>query len=293
MKIAIGIPHLVSAHDSALRLCLLSLERYAGFEYDVFLLLDEHEPEMAREFDLERILRRHPRIRTKRYKSRDNGHCKQAIVNWVMEHEEYDAAFFLHTDVFLYRDGLLPAMLRTVTEGGNLACFWTVPLCEVHRHFAREELMRQTVLVAPRFSTWLFCLDCARYRELAKRFSFTQGLFRGHQARSLKEHRHPLVKWLRSQPEFPIIGEGYEYIFCDIGTYFRYVTEKLGIPCHSMGITKHPDFSSMELERHPDGYVHIEQFTPVRFRQEYTPELFAKRERMVLDVLAEEYGVTD
>lgn len=293
MRVAIGIPFLATAHDAALRLCLLSLERYAGLEYDLFLQIDVRNPVLAAKFDLERLVRRHPRMCVRRYKSRAMSSWKQDLVDWVTTQDGYDAVFILHADVFLHRGGLLPEMLGSMVDGGCMASFWTVPLLEAGLPFAAEAAKRRPRLVAPRIGTWLFCLDCAAYRKLAKRFAFSAGLFRGHDIFDLGMTEHPFVAWVRGQPEFAAVEGKYKSVFCDNGTYFRYVTDKLRLPCHSMGTDGHPVFATRDLVYRPEGFVHIEQFTPIRFRTTYPEGMFAERERLVLRVLEDDYGETE
>lgn len=292
MKIAVGIPFRASKYDAALRLCLRSLERYSTVRFDTFLLIDGSSPLERKEFDLERIRRIRPDMEIREYKAPLRGGHKQAVIDWICGHGNgYDRAFILHSDVFLYRPGLMEMMLRRLDESDGVSCHWSVPLMTAASRNRVLYAERRKALVAPRISTWLFCLDCRRLSALKKRYPLLVGYFAGHQIYRLDDRKNPLVGWIRAQPEFDAIADGHHLVMCDIGTFFRYVVDMTGQKVFVMGKAGHPELATAEYIRQPEGFVHFEQFSSHRFHSNETEvELFLRRERMILDILHSEYG---
>jgi len=55
---------------------------------------------------------------------------------------------------------------------------------------------------------------------------------------------------------------------------------------HCLGEMGNPDFASLELTCHPEGFVHIEQYDPERFDDHfYAKELMQKRTEQIEQIL--------
>ena len=148
MKIAVGIPFMASIHTSALRLCLLSLYKYADFDFDVYLLVDCTNKQLAISFDENRLLSEFPKIHIRHHSRLKAGDYKQALIDWVVMSADCNYAIIMHSDVFLYKNGLMRLLIEPLIDDNDaVASFWLTPLVLYNSTFHANEAQKKTCLL--------------------------------------------------------------------------------------------------------------------------------------------------
>ena len=285
-KIAIGIPFLASGHIKALQLALLSINKYIG-NVDVCILLDCSNEKLASEFNVIDILKFYPSIKFKYYVADSGrGKYKQALIDWCCLEMNYEYVIIMHSDVFFYKYNILQTLIEPLIENNEyIATYWEMPLIEYKStfHIGNNE---KRMIIAPRICTWLFALNVARYREYMKSNINEREYapFYGHYHFDINDNNQ-YIKWIKNNYNSDAI-KNYDYIFFDIGTFFRYDLDKKIIKGCSLGEEINPSFDSLKLKYRKEGFVHIEQFDPERFNDIfYKKDLLKERENILDEII--------
>lgn len=290
-KIAIGIPFLASSHIKALQLALLSINKYIG-DVDVCILLDCSNKELSEQFNVIDVLKCYPSIKFKYYTAESGrGKYKQALIDWCCLEMNYEYVIIMHSDVFFYKNNILETLIEPLIKNNEyIATYWEMPLSEYKStfHIGNNE---KRMIIAPRICTWLFALNVARYREYinSNMDEREYAPFHGHYHFDINEE-NKYIKWIRDNYNSQVI-EKYEYIFFDIGTFFRYDLDKKYIKGFSLGEEINPSFDSLKLKYRKEGFVHIEQFDPERFNDIfYKKDLLTERENILDEIMVSILG---
>lgn len=285
-KIAIGIPFLASSHIKALQLALLSISKYIG-DIDVCILLDCSNKELATQFNVIDVLKTYPSIKFKYYNADSGrGKYKQALIDWCCLEMDYEYVIIMHSDVFFYKNDILQTLIKPLIENNQyIATYWEMPLSEYKSTFHIKNNEKR-MIIAPRICTWLFALNVDRYREYIKSNMSKRDYepFYGHYHFDINDN-NKYIEWIKNKYNSNLL-EKYDYIFFDIGTFFRYDLDKELIKGYSLGEEINPSFDSLKLKYRKEGFVHIEQFDPERFNDIfYRKDLLVERENILDEII--------
>lgn len=289
-KIAIGIPFRASDKIDALILCLASLKKYVKFDYDLFLLVDYTNENIEQNFSIKSILEINNEIRFKYYKNTRGGLYKQALIDWISD-ENYDYFFIMHADIFLYKENVLEKMLSDIRKTDNMLVSWKTNLLEYNSTYHIKEESKKSMMIAPRICTWLFCVNNNIYKKYIKENKLEYPLFVGHYWFDMND-TNKYTEWIRTQDNYNSMKDKYTKCFFDIGTFFRFLVDNLEIKMLSYGLEQNPSFSSMDLCYREFGFVHIEQYDPTRFNNEfYKIDLLEDRTKIIKNILKKEFNI--
>lgn len=283
-KIAIGIPFLASSHIKALQLALLSIKKYIG-DIDVCILLDCSNCDLASEFNVIDVLKSYLSIRFKYYTaSSGRGKYKQALIDWCCLEMNYEYVIIMHSDVFFYKNNILQTLIEPLIDNDKyIATYWEMPLTEYKSTFHIENNEKK-MLIAPRICTWLFALNVKRYKEYinSDKINREYAPFYGHYHFNINDDNNQYIRWIKETYSNDVLKK-YDYIFFDIGTFFRYDLDKNTIKGNSLGEEINPSFDSLKLKYRKEGFVHIEQFDPERFNDIFYKKNLLKERENILD----------
>lgn len=289
-KVAIGIPFRASNKIDSLILCLASLKKYVKFEYDLFLLVDYTNDNIEQNFSIKNILELNNEIRIKYYKTTRGGLYKQALIDWISD-ENYDYFFIMHADIFLYKENVLEKMISDLRNTDSMIVSWKTDLLEYKSTYHIKEETKKCMMIAPRICTWLFCVNNKIYKNYIKENKLEYPLFAGHYWFNLNEDNE-YINWIKEQTNYDLIKKNYTKCFFDIGTFFRFLVENSDIKMISYGLEQNPSFSKMDLCYREFGFVHIEQYDPTRFNDEfYKCDLLEERSKIIKELLKKEYNI--
>lgn len=287
-KIAFGIPFKASGHTAALELCLCSIERFAVFPHEVFLQVDITNTELFKSFSERKLLEQFPFVKIKYYRRKRTGDYTQALVDWVIGQSDAAYAIFLHSDVFFYKIDIFNILLQPfIDDGGEAISCWEVPFTEYRStfHISKEKHF----YVAPRLCSWLFAVNIKEYKVLDVNQDLLwvggYNVVNGHISQ-FPADEVDFIMWLSSFERYrEMIDSGLNCLI-DIGSFAKYYCDKGNIKIYSLGTEANPDFASMKLKYKDEGFVHIEQYDPERFDDNfYSSELMQIRTMELDDVL--------
>lgn len=293
-KIAVGIPFFASEHIEPLALCLKSLQKYTTLEYDLFILLNCSDPSQYRGFCFPEILKIADEVHVKCYCGDDNAY-KQTVIDWITDFGGgYEYMFILHSDVFLYRPGVMEHMLEALDGTDHLISYWDVPTQLFQSTFHASEDRKMEFVVGPRVSTWFMCICVEKYREFRNRCPLGHCLFLGFARNTGDQLMQCIWDWFYEN--CPEDWRGYmsqEKAIIDHGGIVRYYLAVGEVSGAVLGTDKNPSFDSMNLYYNPNGYVHIEQTDPNRYNDTlYTRELLRVRMKEIRELLKAEYMIS-
>ena len=293
--VAVGIPFMASRYTKALELCLLSIQRYMPQVTEVYLQLDITNKTLLDSFDSEPITRIMPQIHIRRYERSRSGDYKQALIEWVLSQTQAEYAIIMHSDVFFWNyDVYDHLILPLVNDPGQMFCCWKTPITEYKSTFHKSAEAAKNFWVAPRVATWLFSLRTKAFQNPDLDSSV---FWRGHY-------------WIRKGilGEIPVdvssfwswfephntedIRSARKDCLIDIGTFFRMQWDLGTISGVCLGALENPSFSSFDFFYHKQGFVHIEQYDPERFNNQfYAKQMLIERTNLIENILRKEYGV--
>lgn len=296
MSIAVGIPFFASRHIEPLILCVESIKKYSNLDINFFLLLNCSDPSQYKDFCFPDVLKHVGEIHIKHYCGDDNMY-KQVLIDWITDCKlPYEYMFIFHSDVFLYRYGVLEKMLDALKRTDSMISCWDVPaqLYKSTFHISEEE--RQEFLVGPRVSSWLMCIEVGKYREFRNGCNLGKQLFLGYkidnQEFSNQDEFHEICEWFCEQT--PNCLRHYlqkKQAIIDHGGILRYYISKGTVCAAFLGKDINPSLSSMDMFYNPYGYVHIGQTDPNRYNDKlYSAKLLEVRMNKVVDLLKNEYN---
>lgn len=294
--VAIGIPFMASQYTKALELCLLSIKRYLPQATEVFLQLDITNEPLRDSFQSDPILEILPQIRIRHYTRSRSGDYKQALIEWVLSETQAEYAIFLHSDVFFWKPGIYQLLIEPlVSDPEQMFCCWKTPFTEYYSTFHRSREEAKNFWVAPRVATWLFSLNVGAFRNSGIDLSlFWKGHYwiRGGTLGEIPVDRDSFLSWLETHGIDDTIRSGLKDCLIDIGTFFRMNWDQGILRGICLGALDNPSFSQMDFFYHKQGFVHIEQYDPERFNNQfYNRQALVERTKLIEDILLKEYGI--
>lgn len=294
--IAVGIPFMASQYTKALELCLLSIKRYLPEATEVFLQLDVTNESLRDSFHPEPILKILPQIRIRRYTRSRSGDYKQALIEWVLSETRAAYAIFMHSDVFFWKSGIYQLMIEPlISQTEQMFCCWKTSFVEYSSTFHKSRESAKNFWVAPRIATWLFSVNVGAFRDSGVDYSL---LWKGHYwircgiLSDIPVDADSFMVWLNTHCIDDTILSGRKDCLIDIGTFFRMKWDQGMLRGVCLGTLDNPSFSSMDFIYHKEGFVHIEQYDPERFNNQfYSQQTFVARTKLIEDILYKEYGV--
>lgn len=292
MKIAVGIPFKASYNISAFTLCLKSMKRYCKLNYDLFILLDCSDGD---DFPYAYILKLAESMNVKYYIRPKLGELKQAITDWVtQEVGGYDYVYFMHSDVFFFKENVLENLLEPLLNHEYIASYWETPLTVYKSTFHINRGAKKEFMVAPRCSSWCMCVDLKVYEDFISKNEVDYKLFSGHHYFLFNDSGlQKYHDWIKGQPNYEEENgdNRYEGYFIDPTTFMKYYIDAGKLKGYSFGFEPNPSFNNMDFYYRESGFVHIEQFTDDRFNDQfYSKNLFELRDQKVIEVLETQYG---
>ena len=292
-KLAVGIPFFASKNIAPLLLCLKSLDRYSSLEYDLFILLNCSDPSQYQGFCFPEVLRIANEVHVKYYSGDDNAY-KQTLIDWIADsHFEYDYMFILHSDIFLYKNGVMERMLDALVGTDNLISYWDVPAQLFQSTYHLSESSKLTFMVAPRVRSWLMCICVEKYRKFRDNCPLAKCLFLGFAKNTGDPQMQGVWEWFYKQcskKERRYLEQGNAII--DHGGVLRYYLSIGKISGVVLGKDSNPNFDSMSLYYNPYGYVHIGQTDPNRYNDSfYSKKLLQVRMNEIKKLLNENYNI--
>lgn len=289
-RIALGMPFFASEHIEPLVLCLKSLQRHTSLEFDLFILLNCSDPQQYQHFCFPKILQIADEVHVKYYCGDDNAY-KQTLIDWITDScYGYEYMFILHSDVFLYKYGVLEHMLDVLIGTENLISYWDVPTQLYQSTFHMSEDRKMEFVVAPRVSSWLMCICVEKYRQFRNQCPLGDRLFLGFK-KTEDQQMQKVWDWFFEQcPEEmrDHINQGNAII--DHGGVLRYYLYSKEISGVILGRDINPNFDSMSLYYNPYGYVHIGQTDPNRYNDSvYSKDLLRIRMQEICKILQKDY----
>lgn len=294
-SIAIGIPFLASKHTKALELCLLSIRKYIPNCKEVFLQLDITNKDLYDEFSMETILKINPNIIIKYYERTTSGDYKQALIDWLIAESTSTYAIILHSDVFFWKNSIEECLIKPLIDNPDtMICCWKTVLTQYESTFHKTQEQSKRFWVAPRIATWLFSLNINLCKQIDESFKV---FWKGHywitngNIANIPVNKEIFIRWLKQQENFEIINKEGEKCLIDIGTFLRMYWDMGKVKGICLGELNNPSFKTLDLLYQPDGFVHIEQYDPERFDDQfYEKTLMDKRTKLIEKILKAEYN---
>lgn len=286
-KVVIGIPVLVNEHTEALELCLASIREKSEFEVEICILL-HWDDSFSSNIDILPLLKRYSPLKIYLYHEKQNHRFKQELIDNIRrDYKDFDYMIIMHSDVFLWRKGAITDLLKPYENDNYIATFHSVPLHLYRSTFHINE--QKKLLIAPRISSWFFSINIPilnsmleQNQEIIKYPLFIGGI------KFATDEPNEFVNWAKQNEKYMEYTNEINIILFDVGCFFLYYIQKLGIPYYSFGMDSNPDFKSMELFYREDGIVHLEQFDPRRFNDQfYSKDVFQERIKLVKEILKE------
>lgn len=294
--VAVGIPFMASQYTKALELCLLSIKRYLPQATEVFLQLDITNESLRHSFHPEPILEIMPQIQIRHYTRSRSGDYKQALIEWVLSKTQANYAIFMHSDVFFWKPSIYSLLIEPLfRQPEQMFCCWKTPFVEYYSTFHKSQKSAKNFWVAPRVATWLFSVNVGAFRDPNVDYSV---LWKGHYwirggiLGDIPVDSDAFLAWLETYGIDNMIRTGVKDCLIDIGTFFRMSWDQGTLRGISLGVLDNPNFSSINFYYHKEGFVHIEQYDPERFNDQfYRRQKLIERTELIEDILQREYGI--
>ena len=292
-KIAFGIPFKASKFTQALKLCLYSIQKYASeYDYSIYLLVDVTNWQLSSDFSEDRLKQEFPHIIIKYYRRSRTGDYTQALTDWVVSVTSAKYAIFLHSDVYFTDCFVLAQLLQPLKQDYDVSG-WEVSFCRYESTYHISENNRKRFYIAPRICTWLFAVNCTKYRAMGE---ITQAFWLGnYHVQLLKKEPFPIVvdqndfvKWLSTDSMYTEMKKSGLTCLIDIGTFAKYFYDRGNVNFFCLGKQSNPNFDSMDIRDYHQGFIHIEQFDPERFDDKfYSSELLKLRANILNDIFSD------